>query len=140
MGDQGMVPFPQFPGTKQLVIGGRLEDPHEAAKRLVESFRELRFASPPHLPAPRRDDVVERSGRFRLRTHYLRSVFDIEMDAANELPGLRLMDDPRVQEQWKWLSNQAVLPSLEDCFLLEGPGFSLARNRPWRVGKFSLHC
>jgi len=121
--DQGMVPFPQFPGTKQLVIGGRLEDPHEAAKRLVESFRELRFASPLHLPAPRRDDVVERSGRFRLRTHYLRSVFDIEMDVANELPGLRLMDDPRVQEQWKWLSNQAVLPSLEDCFLLEGPGF-----------------
>jgi len=121
--DEGIFPFAQYLGSKQQVIDYRLEEPREAAERLVQqSLGQLRCARPLLLSEPRREDIVERSGRFGLRTHYLRTVFDIEVELSEELPGLTVVGGRRVHD-WRQRHAKSVLPRLEECFLLEGSGF-----------------
>lgn len=122
--DEGLVPFPQFLGTKQQVIDDRLEDPQAAAERLLEqTLGQLRCASPFRLSCPRRDDIVERSTRFRLRTHYLRSVFELHVNPIEKMPGLQVVGGQRVQDECIWHCIHSTLPGLAECFVLDGPGF-----------------
>lgn len=113
--DEGIETFCHIPGTKQRVVDESLETPQEALERLMtESLWVLKDKADLRLTGPERDDTVEKSARFSLRTHYLTNVFRTQI-LQSEMPRCALQVK---RSQWFPYGREAHV-DVQDCFVME---------------------
>ena len=131
---EGMVVVGRLVGARQMVVSGdeesRLERADEALDRIVcEQLAPLAQGLQILRALPCRDDRVHMSAEFKLRTQYLRTVYLCGLSPGFEnLPRLRLRNGVLPRSQTCRCRRRAddVLPPLEDCFALRGPGNSVS--------------